>query len=372
MPKSWKFKIICKTGAIVPLLTYVIDVILFIRIDIVSTRKGLRKGNVMRETGKAAIIVMGIYAIILSISRLEAGPLLGLFTEPSYMTVFALLPTAALVGLGVFLIRSRETLSVRWFPDVEIDLSGSGVHVVRLGLIFTGLFFSTLAASSIIVEFGVALNGSFGDYNEFYTASDIWRNLLPPLIGSIIELIAGVFLIIESTWIARKIWSIREDEDEDTDASPTCPACGTPYDPADYRPEAESVCFVCHQPLDLGAAAWNAKAESLDEEGRHEGAQRYYDRAIELDPNDADLWNNKAIGLDSLNRPEEAITSYDNAIRLRPDDAEIWFNRAESLRTAARPKEAIASYEQAIELDSCHADAILNKAKLEQQLKDSN
>ena len=41
--------------------------------------------------------------------------------------------------------------------------------------------------------------------------------------------------------------------------------------------------------------AWNNKGLALDNLGRYEEAIKYYDKAIELDPNNADAWYNKGL-----------------------------------------------------------------------------
>ena len=62
----------------------------------------------------------------------------------------------------------------------------------------------------------------------------------------------------------------------------------------------------------------------------HATAIDCYDKAIELDPKDADTWNNKGNSLNSLGRDEEALTCLDKAIELDPKYAYPRFNRSET------------------------------------------
>ena len=52
-----------------------------------------------------------------------------------------------------------------------------------------------------------------------------------------------------------------------------------------------------------------------------------YDRAIELNPDDAVAYSNRGIAKSELGQYEAAFTDYDAAIRLNPDSAEAYYNR---------------------------------------------
>ncbi|MHB8858357.1 MAG: tetratricopeptide repeat protein [Thermoleophilia bacterium] len=325
----------------------------------------------MRKFGAAVIIVMGLYAIVQAVSRISIRTLIDAQDLGISYVIYFLAPSAALIIFGASLIFFRERLASRWFPDSAMHLAIQGVHVVRLGLIFAGLLFTVAAASAIIVTVMAAIQNQLmmdeiGTFASQGVAS-FWTRLLPPLIGDFVQLGMGAALIIGSTRIARRVWAMPSFESA-SESAPACSVCGRPYDPADYGQDAKATCFSCHEPLDLGADAWNEMGLSLDEAGRHLEAQSYFDRAIELNPEDGDLWNNKGVGLDSLGRHEEAIVSYNKGIQLKPGDADIWYNKAESQQSSGFLKEALASYQKALDLDPFHSDALYNKAELEKQL----
>lgn len=107
---------------------------------------------------------------------------------------------------------------------------------------------------------------------------------------------------------------------------------------------------------------WLRRGFLLRELGCYEEALKAYDKAIELNPNNALAWNNKAGVLSVLNRHEEAIKVYDKAIESKPDDANLWSSKGHCLGELWRLKEAIEACDKAIELDSNHAMAYINKS----------
>jgi Flp pilus assembly protein TadD len=66
----------------------------------------------------------------------------------------------------------------------------------------------------------------------------------------------------------------------------------------------------------------------LGERGRYEDALAAYDRALALDPEDADVWNNRGVALHELGRTGQARAAYDRAIALDPGATEAAENRA--------------------------------------------
>ena len=57
-----------------------------------------------------------------------------------------------------------------------------------------------------------------------------------------------------------------------------------------------------------------------------------YDKAIELDPNDAEAYNNRGNSYSDLGQYQRAIEDYDKAIELDPDYAEARIHRQRALR----------------------------------------
>jgi len=112
---------------------------------------------------------------------------------------------------------------------------------------------------------------------------------------------------------------------------------------------------------DLEAWEWNNKGGSLYRLGRIDEAIRCYDKALELDPRNANIWLDKGVNLHSLGRFGEAIHCYDRALELDPQDAYTWNNKGISLYRLGRFDESIRYYDKALEIDPRYAYAWYNK-----------
>jgi tetratricopeptide (TPR) repeat protein len=88
---------------------------------------------------------------------------------------------------------------------------------------------------------------------------------------------------------------------------------------------------------------WFNQGYSLYELGRYEEALISYDKAIDLDANDATTWLNRGVTLDKLERYEEALASYDQAIELDLNEPTTWEDRGWGLSNLGRYEEALAS-----------------------------
>lgn len=78
---------------------------------------------------------------------------------------------------------------------------------------------------------------------------------------------------------------------------------------------------------------------------------QYLDKAVDIDPQYAQIWNNKGIVLGKLGRNEEAIAAYDKAIEINPQLAEAWNNKGVVLGWSGRYEEAKEAFEKAHEID---------------------
>jgi tetratricopeptide (TPR) repeat protein len=94
---------------------------------------------------------------------------------------------------------------------------------------------------------------------------------------------------------------------------------------------------------------------------KYEEAIAYFDKAIELDPNFAEVWVNRGTAKGNLKRHKEAITDFDKAIELNPNDVKAWVNRGAAKGNLQRNKEAIADYDKAIELNPNDVEAWINR-----------
>ena len=62
------------------------------------------------------------------------------------------------------------------------------------------------------------------------------------------------------------------------------------------------------------------KGQSCLEEGKFEDALGFFEQALLLNQDDADLWNHKGVTLRSLGRYEEAMDCFNKSLQIDPRD----------------------------------------------------
>jgi len=78
-----------------------------------------------------------------------------------------------------------------------------------------------------------------------------------------------------------------------------------------------------------------------DKMGRYEEAIKCYDKAIQINPDDAGGWYGKGLALKQMGRYDEAVNCYDKAIQITPHiPSGAWYNRGLALYQLKRYKEA--------------------------------
>jgi tetratricopeptide (TPR) repeat protein len=109
------------------------------------------------------------------------------------------------------------------------------------------------------------------------------------------------------------------------------------------------------------AQVWGMRGTAKAILQRHEEAITDFDKAIELDPNLLQAWGARGTTKEGLQRYEEAITDYDKAIELDPNFAETWEMRGGVKLYLQKYEEAIPDFDKAIELNPNLAKAWLNR-----------
>jgi tetratricopeptide (TPR) repeat protein len=108
-----------------------------------------------------------------------------------------------------------------------------------------------------------------------------------------------------------------------------------------------------------GKMTWYQKGIDLQRQhGKFEEALQCFDRAIEMEKDNAGAWKRKGICLKELGRYEEALQCFDQAIFFDQKDPESYYYRGESLEKIGKStgdfsllERAIQSFEQVIELE---------------------
>jgi len=115
---------------------------------------------------------------------------------------------------------------------------------------------------------------------------------------------------------------------------------------------------------DITADEAFARAEANEANGDMPGAQRWYELASRLDPDDPVIPFNLGNVLDALGHPKEAAIAYRLAIARNPALADAWFNLGVLAEQQGRVDEALANYRQAALVEPEYIDARYNAALL--------
>ena len=94
----------------------------------------------------------------------------------------------------------------------------------------------------------------------------------------------------------------------------------------------------------------------------YDAAIANYDRAIALEPSDADAYHNRGIAKDAQGDYAGAIADFDRAIALDPDDADSYHNRGVAKAEQGDYAGAIADYDRVVALDPDNVAVLEDRA----------
>ena len=100
------------------------------------------------------------------------------------------------------------------------------------------------------------------------------------------------------------------------------------------------------------------------EDNNLQGAQNYYQRVLEIDPNHALAHNNLGVIFTTLGENPKARSCYEKAIEIDHNYAQAHNNLGTIFRTLGEIQKSISCYEKAIEIDPKHLEAYNNLGKL--------
>jgi tetratricopeptide (TPR) repeat protein len=113
----------------------------------------------------------------------------------------------------------------------------------------------------------------------------------------------------------------------------------------------------------------SALGMALYRSGKLEDALKAFDKAISLQPGNAELWKNLASVLIDLNRPDEALLGLQHALKLRPRYADAANLSGLILYRKERYLEALDLFNLSIDVEPSQADALRLRALLYLNLK---
>jgi tetratricopeptide (TPR) repeat protein len=114
--------------------------------------------------------------------------------------------------------------------------------------------------------------------------------------------------------------------------------------------------------------SWYQKGLKLMEDDTYEDALIAFNKAIEMDPENASIWMGKGDTLvrmgdynESQKIYEKSLEMADKTTRANPQDAKGWFVQGELLQKQSKYDEAIKAFDKAIEADPKYAEAWYRK-----------
>lgn len=109
--------------------------------------------------------------------------------------------------------------------------------------------------------------------------------------------------------------------------------------------------------------------EDLANQNQPERALEYFDKAIQILPNNDFAWGDKGLILDKLGRADDALESFSHAIAIDSTNPITWHNKGLTLIKLNRLEEAIECFDKAIENNEKYAKAWYNKGRALSMLK---
>ena len=100
------------------------------------------------------------------------------------------------------------------------------------------------------------------------------------------------------------------------------------------------------------AEAWRGRALAYSGLKDHDEALKASDKAVEIDPGYGQAWLDRGILLLEMGRAEEALFALDRALSIQPDNLDALSIKAEALTFLGRYQEAEAAFYQAMDMDS--------------------
>ncbi len=88
------------------------------------------------------------------------------------------------------------------------------------------------------------------------------------------------------------------------------------------------------------AVAWSNKGAALASMGKYDDALEAFNKTIEIDPQHAGAWFNKGAALESLRRYNDSLEALDKAIKIDPQDSKAWYNKGKVLLALNRTADA--------------------------------
>ena len=208
-----------------------------------------------RDLARLGFVLMGVLALLLClplVQQLMVFPFLKSqqFTHPLLVFLAVLVTVVVEIGAAAGLIAGRERL-VAWLypaPEERNEAAVSNLEELAFAILGLGIGLSSIPSLASLVGTLVFLNEK-----QTAEAAGAFRSELVYAVGVVIKIVGGFGLFFMAPTVARW-WRSRRRGDRvepEPAASLSCPTCGHPFRPTDYRPGAQGDrrCSRCRAPL---------------------------------------------------------------------------------------------------------------------------
>jgi tetratricopeptide (TPR) repeat protein len=103
--------------------------------------------------------------------------------------------------------------------------------------------------------------------------------------------------------------------------------------------------------------------EDLANNRNHDDALAYFNKAIEIYPENDFAWGDRGLMLDKQGRKNEALESFSRALEINSSNSITWHNKGLTLMKLEKLAESVECFDRAIEIDSKYAKAWYNKGR---------
>lgn len=114
-------------------------------------------------------------------------------------------------------------------------------------------------------------------------------------------------------------------------------------------------------------AFYKKQADENASKGEIEFALTNYNKAVELNPDNASIYLNRALAFYKKKDYEKAIADYDKVIEINPKELVAYANRANSNEKLGNTDKAVADYKRILELDEKNESALNNLKRIEDE-----
>lgn len=103
---------------------------------------------------------------------------------------------------------------------------------------------------------------------------------------------------------------------------------------------------------------------ALMQQGKFQDALQYFDKILNIDPNEPIALGNKGAALTQLNRYEEALVFYNKALQIDPTNTNTLNNMAASLFQLGRINESLQTLDKILEIEPTNVNVLILKGKV--------